>query len=150
MNQFLGILMTALSVLIAAIVSGLRLKPYMDAGETYTPPTFALYPALIAAALAIPTVLVLRKVQGKNEIDIGPVTLADRQPFMVLWCVLYVTVAVTFFPYQERPKPVAPQQSPRLEKPDTPRQPVHLSLPLFAQNLPVYAEQQCQSEVVPL
>lgn len=150
MNHFLGIFITALSVLIAAIVSGLRLKPYMDAGETYTPPTFALYPALIAAAIAIPTVLLLRKIQGKTDIDIGPATFADRQPFMVLWCILYVTIAVTFFPYQERPKPPAPQHLPRLEQPDTPRQPVQLSLPLFAQNLPVYAEEQRQPEVVPL
>jgi hypothetical protein len=129
MNQFLGILLTALSVLLAAVVSGLRLKPYMDAGETYTPPTFALYPALIAAAIAIPTVFLLRKWQGKKDIDIGPVTFSDRQPFMVLGCLLYVTVAVTFFPYQERPKPRPPQPPPRQEQSEThPQQ--NVSLPL--------------------
>ena len=38
------------STLAAGRVSGLRLKPYLDAGAVYTPPTFMLYPALIATA----------------------------------------------------------------------------------------------------
>lgn len=139
MNHFLGLAVTALSVLLAAIVSGLRLKPYMDAGETYTPPSFALYPALIAAVIAIPAILIVRKWQGKKEIDIGPITLSDRQPFMVFGCLLYVTIAVIFFPYRERPQP-PPQQPPRLEEPEPQHQPVTVALPLFAQNLHRYAE----------
>jgi hypothetical protein len=60
------------------------------------------------------------------------VTLSDRQPFMVFWCLLYVVVAVTFFPYQGPPKPNFPSQPPGLEKPTTPSHPVSVSLPLFA------------------
>ncbi|MEW6297064.1 MAG: hypothetical protein AB1671_04910 [Thermodesulfobacteriota bacterium] len=146
MGQFLGILATALSILIAAIVSGLRLKPYMDAGETYTPPTFALYPALIAAAIAIPLGFALRKWQGKTDIDIGPITLSDKQPFMVLWCLLYVTIAVLFFPY-ERAQPPPPPLPPGQETPATPPRSVNVSLPLSAQNFPGYAEESCASEV---
>lgn len=113
MNKFLGVGVTALSVMTAAIVSGLRLKPYLDAGETYTPPTFALYPAFIAAAIAVPIILLLRKWRGKMDIDIGPITLTDRQPFMVLWCLLYVIIAVTFFPY----RPPYPHRAPHPQTP---------------------------------
>ena len=46
MNKLYGLGITGLSVMIAAIVSGLRLKPYLDAGETYgslPQPAFAMY-----------------------------------------------------------------------------------------------------------
>jgi hypothetical protein len=124
--------------MIAAIVSGFRLRPYLDAGETYTPPTFAMYPALIAIAITVPVVFVLRWWQGKAEVDIGPVTLADRQAFIVLGCLLYIFVAVMFFPYQPPPKalPASPPAKP--EKAPAHSQPVRRSLPLFRQNIPVY------------
>jgi uncharacterized membrane protein len=95
--------------MIAAIVSGFRLRPYLDAGEQYTPPTFALYPVLIAIAVTVPVVFLLRWWQGKHDLDIGPVTLADRQPFIVMGCLLYILVAVTFFPYQPPAKPLPPE-----------------------------------------
>lgn len=98
-NELLGMLATALSVLVAAVVSGVRLKPYLDAGETYTPASFMLYPALVAIAVAGPLVFFLRKVQGKKDIEIGPLVFKDRTPFMALWCFLYVVIALTFFPY---------------------------------------------------
>ena len=98
-NELLGMLATALSVLVAAVVSGVRLKPYLDAGETYTPASFMLYPALAAIAVAGPLVFFLRKVQGKKDIEIGPLVFKDRTPFMALWCFLYVVIALTFFPY---------------------------------------------------
>lgn len=98
-NELLGMLATALSVLVAAVVSGLRLKPYLDAGETYTPAAFMLYPALAAIAVAGPLVFFLRKVQGKKDIEIGPLVFKDRTSFMALWCLLYVVIALTFFPY---------------------------------------------------
>jgi len=119
---------TGLSVVLAAIVSGLRLKPYLDAGETYTPPTFALYPALIAVALTVPAVFILRKWQGKTNVDIGPVTFTDKQPFLVLGCLLYVLVALLFFPYQKPPTLHLPAQPHRPEKSVTPRQPVRVPL----------------------
>jgi hypothetical protein len=138
MNKLLGFGATGLSVMIAAIVSGFRLRPYLDAGETYTPPTFALYPALIAIAITVPTVFALRWWQGKADVDIGPVTLTDRQPFIVLGCLFYILVAVTFFPYQqpEKPFPSSPPASPG--KYSAPGQPISASLPLFRQNIPVY------------
>jgi len=137
MNKLFGIGVTALSVMVAALVSGFRLKPYLDAGETYTPPTYALYPALIALAIAVPVGLLLRWWSGKREVDIGPVTLTDRQPFVVLWCIFYVIVAVTFFPYRPPPKPsfpsppASPEQSPAGQQ-------VKAYLPLSQKNVPGY------------
>jgi hypothetical protein len=128
MNKILGLGVTGLSVVLAAIVSGLRLKPYLDAGETYTPPTFALYPALIAVALTVPAVFILRKWQGKTNVDIGPVTFTDKQPFLVLGCLLYVLVALLFFPYQKPPTLPFPAQPHSPEKSVTPRQPVRVPL----------------------
>ena len=138
MNKLYGLGVTGLSVMIAAIVSGLRLKPYLDAGETYTPPTFAMYPALIAVAITVPLVFMLRWWQGKADLDIGPVTLADRQAFIVLGCLLYIFVAVTFFPYQQLPKALPPSSPTNPEKAPASSQPVNTSLPLFRQNIPVY------------
>ena len=128
MNKILGLGVSGLSVVLAAIVSGLRLKPYLDAGETYTPPTFALYPALIAVALTVPAVFILRKWQGKTNVDIGPVTFTDKQPFLVLGCLLYVLVALLFFPYQKPPTLPFPAQPHSPEKSGPPRQPVSVPL----------------------
>jgi hypothetical protein len=138
MNKVYGLGVTGLSVMIAAIVSGFRLRPYLDAGEAYTPPSFAIYPALIAIAITVPVVLVMRWWQGKSDVDIGPVTLTDRQPFVVLACLFYIFVGIAFFPYQQPPKalPASPPATPT--KSPTPSQPVSRSLPLFRQNIPVY------------
>jgi len=138
MNKLYGLGVTGLSVMIAAIVSGLRLRPYLDAGEAYTPPTFAMYPALIAIAITVPLVFVLRWWQGKVDVDIGPVTLADRQPFIVLGCLFYILVAVTFFPYQQLPKALPTSPPPNPEKAPVRSQPVTTPLPLFRRNIPVY------------
>ena len=83
---------------------------------------------LIAVALTVPAVFILRKWQGKTEVDIGPVTFTDRQPFLVLGCLLYVIVALLFFPYQKPPTPHVPSQPPSPEKSLTPRQPVSVPL----------------------
>jgi hypothetical protein len=139
MNKLLGFGATGLSIMIAAIVSGFRLRPYLDAGETYTPPTFAIYPALIAIAITVPTVFALRWWQGKADVDIGPVTLTDRQPFIVLGCLFYILVATTFFPYQQPAKPLPSSPPPASPgKYSAPGQPISASLPLFRQNIPVY------------
>lgn len=103
MNQVLGLLITSVSVLLAAITSGLRLKPYMDAGIEQTPMTFAVYPAGIAVAITVPVVFLLRWWQGKRNVDIGPVTFTDNSLFVVMGCLLYIVIAVTFFPYQPPP-----------------------------------------------
>jgi len=139
MNKLLGFGVTGLSIMIAAIVSGFRLRPYLDAGETYTPPTFAIYPVLIAIAITVPIVFALRWWQGKADVDIGPVTLTDRQPFIVLGCLFYILVAVTFFPYQQPAKPLPSAPSPVSPgRHSAPGQPIGASLPLSRQNIPVY------------
>lgn len=100
MNQLIGLMITALTVFSAAIVTGFRLKPYMDAGITRTPPTFAMYPAAIALAITIPLVFFLRWKQGTKHVEIGPAKFMDNSLFIVLGCLLYILVAVSFFPYQ--------------------------------------------------
>jgi hypothetical protein len=105
MSQVWGFGVTAISVLVAAVTSGLRLKPYLDAGVARTPPTFALYPILIAAAIAVPLVFLLRWWQRQQDVDIGPIRLSGNLPFIAFGCTLYVIVAVGWFPYQPPPKP---------------------------------------------
>ena len=126
MGQVLGLVVTGVSVLLAAITSGLRLKPYMDAGVEQTPMTFAVYPAGIALAITVPIVFLLRWWQGKRNVDIGPVTFTDNSLFVVLGCLLYIVVAVTFFPYD----------------PSTTLQPAHqgapYSAPLPGSNISVF------------
>lgn len=100
MNQLYGMGITGLSVMFAAIVSGFRLKPYIDAGMERTPMTFAAYPAAIAAAITVPVVLFTRWWTGKKTIDLGPVSFTGNLSFIALGCLLYVFVAVLFFPYQ--------------------------------------------------
>lgn len=142
MNQLRGMGVTALSVMIAAVVSGLRLKPYMNAGETYTPPTFALYPALIAIAITVPVVFLLRRWQGKKAVAIGPVSFPGNLPFITLGCLLYVLIGVTFFPYQEPLQDNLPSQQPSSEESVPPDHSIGISLPLFGQNVPVYPERR--------
>jgi len=100
MNQLIGLGITALSVLLAAITSGLRLKPYLDAGVARTPPTLALYPAAIALAITVPVVFFLRWKQGSKHVAIGPAKFMDNSLFVAMGCLLYILIAVSFFPYQ--------------------------------------------------
>lgn len=104
MNQLYGVGITGLSVMLAAIVSGFRLKPYIDAGLERTPMTFAFYPAVIAAVIAIPAVLFVQWWTGKKTVDLGPVSFTGNLPFIALGCLLYIFIAIAFFPYQ----PVSP------------------------------------------
>lgn len=116
MNQIIGLGITALSVFSAAIFTGLRLKPYLDAGETRTPPTFAIYPMAIALAITIPLVFFLRWKQGSKHVEIGPAKFMDNSLFIVLGCLLYILVAASFFPYQPKipwsTHPAAPHTTP--------------------------------------
>ena len=132
MNQFSGLLVTAVSVLAAAIVSGLRLKPYIDAGATHTPASFMLYPVLITVAITVPIVFLLRKVQGKKDLEIGPVTFQDRMPFIAFGCIIYTIVALTFF-YDTNPAIPSRLFPPPEEQPapeDSPDQPLNISFPV--------------------
>ena len=131
-NELFGMLVTALSILSAAVVSGLRLKPYIEAGETYTPASFMLYPALTAILVAAPIIFLLRRVQGKKDIEIGSFVFKDRTPFIALWCILYIVIAVTFFPYNgPTGKDLLPESSPQEEAPPL-NQPIHWQdSPLF-------------------
>jgi len=152
-NELRGMLITAGSILAAAIVSGLRLKPYIDAGVTYTPASFAIYPALLAFVIAAPLAFLLRKLQDKEGMDLGPLTSSDqpaspsptqpvrggimslitkqkmpaRTPLIAFWCVLYIVIAVTFFPYEGPTGPdLSPEPSPQGETGPPLNQPVHL------------------------
>lgn len=106
MNELYGLGITALSIVIAALTSGFRLKPYLDAGVERTPLTFATYPAAIAAAIAIVVVFLIRLWTGKKNINVGPVTFTGNLPFIAIGCFVYVFVAVFFFPYEAPPKPL--------------------------------------------
>jgi len=105
MNELLGFAIALFSTLLAGVVSGLRLKPYLDVGAVYTPPTFALYPALIATGLALLLVLVVCGWRRKFIVHLGPVSFTGKQFFAFVWCLFYVLVAVVFFPYQPPPTP---------------------------------------------
>lgn len=107
MNQIYGLGIAGLSVIIAAVTSGIRLKPYLDAGVERTPMTFAAYPALIAIAITVPVVFAIRWLTRKKSIAIGPVTFSGNLPFITLGCLLYAAIAVLFFPYQAAPPPPA-------------------------------------------
>ena len=106
MNELYGLGITALSIVIAALTSGFRLKPYLDAGVERTPLTFATYPAAIAAALSIVVIFLVRWWTGKKNVNVGPVTFTGNLPFIVLGCFLYVIIAISFFPYEAPPKPL--------------------------------------------
>jgi hypothetical protein len=133
MNQFSGLLVTALSVMAAAIVSGVRLKPYIDAGAARTPASFMLYPVLVTLAITVPMVFLLRKLQGKKDIAIGPVTFNDRMPFIAFGCIVYAIISLTFF-YDRNPVlspalfPPGHTQPGQPEEPDQP-EPVKISFP---------------------
>ena len=112
MNQLYGMGIAGLSVMCAALVSGFRLKPYIDAGMARTPMTFAVYPAAIAVGIAVPVVFFVRWWTGKKTIDVGPVSFTGNLPIIALGCLLYILIAVSFFPYQE-PSPPA-EESPNM------------------------------------
>ena len=78
----------------------------LDAGVERTPLTFATYPTLIAAALSIVVVFLIRWWTGKKNINVGPVTFTGNLPFIAFGCFLYVFVAVFFFPYEAPPRPL--------------------------------------------
>lgn len=103
MSQIYGLGIAGLSVIIAAVTSGIRLKPYLDAGVERTPMTFAAYPAFIAMAITVPVVFAIRWLTGKKSLNIGPVTFSGNLPFIALGCLLYAAIAVLFFPYQAMP-----------------------------------------------
>ena len=152
-NELRGMLITAGSILAAAVVSGLRLKPYIDAEVTYTPASFMIYPALLALAIAAPLVFLLRKIQGDKDVDLGPLTFSDqpasasparparsgiislvtkrklsaRTPLVAFWCVLYIVIAVTFFPYEGPEGPdLGSEPAPQEESGSRLNQPIHL------------------------
>ena len=99
-TEFLGFFLALFSTIAAGVISGLRLKPYIDAGEQFTPPTFALYPALLALAFASLPVFFLYRRRPQIFVSVGSIKFTGRQLFIVLWSVLYIVIALTFFPYQ--------------------------------------------------
>jgi hypothetical protein len=100
MTDFLGFFLSLFSLLAAGMISGLRLKPYIDAGEQFTPRTFALYPALLAFVFAFPIVVFLYWRRRQIFVTIGLIKFTDKQLFALLWSILYIFIALTFFPSQ--------------------------------------------------
>jgi hypothetical protein len=109
-DEFLGFFLALFSTIAAGIISGLRLKPYIEAGEQFTPPTFALYPALLALAFVLPIVFLTFRRRQHLFVTVGSVKFTQRQLFAVLWSLVYITIALTFFPYQPigRQLPIPP------------------------------------------
>ena len=98
MNRLAGLGVTALSVLLAAVVSAIRLRPYLESGVTRTPPSFAIYPAGVGVGVMLLVVLVLRLRRGRQmTLDIGPITFSGNQPAVVTWCLVYIAAALLFF-----------------------------------------------------
>jgi len=80
MSKLVGFAVALFSTLLVGVVSGLRLKPYLDAAAVYTPPTFALYPALIATGFSV-FMLMLCQWRRKSLVNIGPVSFTGKQSF---------------------------------------------------------------------
>ena len=91
-----------------------------------------LYPVLVTLAITIPVVFLLRKVQGKKDIDIGPIQFNDRMPFIALGCLVYAVISLAFF-YDPAPVPSgvpSPQQQRQLEpQPEPAEQPFKITFP---------------------
>jgi hypothetical protein len=100
MKEVYGFFIALFSTLAAGLVSGLRLRPYIEAGAVYTPPTFMLYPGLTALALTVLSVFFLYTWGGKKVVTIGPASFTHRQFFAALWSLSYIVIAVGIFPYQ--------------------------------------------------
>lgn len=101
MHIFWGWLTALLSIFAATVLSGFRLQPYVAAGMELTPPTLALYPALLAATLAGPTTFLLYVWRRRRRVYIGPVSFDSHQFFACMWSLLYMGIAIALFSYQE-------------------------------------------------
>jgi len=101
MDILLGWFMALLSILAATILSGFRLQPYLAAGVQITPPTLALYPALLAATVSAPATFIFYW-RGRRRVYIGPISFDKQQFFAFLWSLFYIGIAVSLFPYQEK------------------------------------------------
>ncbi len=97
-NQLAGMGIAALSVLLAAVVSAVRLRPYLESGATWTPLSVVTYPAIIALGVALLISSGLRARMGRRAVlDIGPVSLSIKHSAVIVGCLAYVVIALLFF-----------------------------------------------------
>jgi hypothetical protein len=98
LNQLAGMGIAALSVLLAAVVSAVRLRPYLEAGVTWTPLGVVTYPAIIALGVAVLTFSGLRaRMDRRAVLDIGPVSFSIQHSAVIVGCLAYVAIALLFF-----------------------------------------------------
>ena len=97
-NQLAGLGATILSVMLAAVVSAIRLRPYLESGATRTPLSVTTYPGMMALGVALLVFSVLRVWKGRQAtLDIGPVRLSIRHSAVIVGCLAYVAAALLFF-----------------------------------------------------
>ena len=97
-NRLAGMGIAALSVLLAAVVSAIRLQPYLESGETRTPLTVTTYPAIVALGVGLLVFLMLRVRKGRNTpLDIGLVRLSIQHCAIIVGCLAYVGAALFLF-----------------------------------------------------
>ncbi len=98
LKQLAGIGITILSILLAAVVSALRVRPYSEAGETWVPLHVTTYPALMALGLAVLVFSLLRLRQGQRAIlDLGLVRLSVYHCAVIVGCLAYTAFALLLF-----------------------------------------------------
>jgi hypothetical protein len=97
-NRLAGMGIAALSIFLAAVVSAVRLRPYLESDATWTPLGVTTYPAMIALGVALLAFSVLRVQKGREAIlDIGSVRLSLYHSTVITGCLAYVAVALLFF-----------------------------------------------------
>jgi hypothetical protein len=97
-NRLAGMGIAALSVLLAAVVSAIRLQPYLESGATRTPLTVTTYPAMVALGVAVFVYYGLQSWKGRRALlDIGPVRLSVHHSAVIVGCLAYVAAAFFLF-----------------------------------------------------
>ena len=97
-NQLAGLGIAALSVLLAAVVSAIRLQPYLESGATRTPLSVTTYPAMVALGVGLLVFFMLRAQRGRHTpLDIGPVRFSIQHCAIIVGCLAYVAAGLLFF-----------------------------------------------------
>jgi hypothetical protein len=96
-KELAGMGVTAASVLLAAVVSAIRLKPYLESGQTWTPLHVTTYPALLALGAALVVYGLARGRGGARFVEVGPLRFSPRHLAVAVGCLAYVAIAIVVF-----------------------------------------------------